>query len=75
MMNKLRIRWAGHVAHMGQKKNVCRITVGKPKRKRPLDVDGRVILRWIAERYGGVVWAGLIWLRIGMGVGFLYTWE
>jgi hypothetical protein len=31
-----RIRWVGHVAHMGKGRNVYRISVGKPKRKRPL---------------------------------------
>jgi len=30
------IRWAGHVASMGQTKNTYRILVGKPERKRTL---------------------------------------
>jgi hypothetical protein len=29
-----------------------------------LDVGGRIILRWIIEKYNRVVWTGLIWLRI-----------
>jgi hypothetical protein len=28
------MRWAGHVAHMEEKKNAYRILVGKPERKR-----------------------------------------
>jgi hypothetical protein len=28
--------WAGHVARMGEKRNVYRLLTGKPKRKRPL---------------------------------------
>jgi hypothetical protein len=38
-----RMRWAGHVARMGEKRDVYRL-VGKPERKRPL---GRPRLRWI----------------------------
>jgi hypothetical protein len=40
-----RLRWVGHVAHMGE----CRVFVGKPEGKRPLrrlsGIDGRIILR------------------------------
>jgi hypothetical protein len=39
-----RMRWAGHVARMGEKRNVYRLLVGKPERKRPL---GRPRSRWI----------------------------
>jgi hypothetical protein len=28
-------------------------------------VGGWIILRWILERQDGVVWTGLVWLRIG----------
>jgi len=31
-----RIRWAGHVANMGEKRVVYRVLVGKPEGKRPL---------------------------------------
>jgi hypothetical protein len=31
-----RMRWAGHVARMGAKRNAYRLLVGKPKGKRPL---------------------------------------
>jgi hypothetical protein len=30
------MRWVGHVANMGEKRNACRILVGKPEGKRPL---------------------------------------
>jgi hypothetical protein len=30
-----RIRWAGHVACMGEKRGIHRVFVGKPKEKRP----------------------------------------
>ena len=38
-----RIKWAGHVARMGEKRGVYRGLVGKPEGKRPL---GRPRLRW-----------------------------
>jgi hypothetical protein len=39
-----RMRWAGHVARMGEKGNVYRLLVGKPDGKRPL---GRPRRGWI----------------------------
>jgi len=32
-------------------------------------VDGRIILKWIFMKLGGVVWTGLIWLRVGQLAG------
>jgi hypothetical protein len=37
------MRWAGHVAHMGEDRGVHRVLVGKPEGKRPL---GRPRRRW-----------------------------
>jgi hypothetical protein len=31
-----RMRWAGHMAHMGEERKVCRVLVGKPVEKGPL---------------------------------------
>jgi hypothetical protein len=45
---KSRMRWAGNVARMGERRGVYRVSVGKPEGKRPLGrpgVDGRIILR------------------------------
>jgi len=38
-----RMRWAGHVARMGDRRGVFRVVVRKPQEKRPL---GRPRLRW-----------------------------
>jgi hypothetical protein len=38
-----RMRWAGHVACMGEGRNLCRVLVGKPEGKRPV---GRQKHRW-----------------------------
>jgi hypothetical protein len=48
-----RMRWVGHVARMGEKRNAYRILVGTPEGKRPLgrqDIGGWTILKWILER-------------------------
>ena len=39
-----RMRWAGHVAPMGEEREMYRVLVGKPEGKRPL---GRPRLRWV----------------------------
>jgi hypothetical protein len=31
-----RMRWTGHVERMGEKRNVCKVLIGKPEGKRPL---------------------------------------
>jgi hypothetical protein len=39
-----RMRWAGHVARTGEKRNAYRLLVGKPEGKRPLGSPRR---RWV----------------------------
>ena len=39
-----RMRWAGHVARMGEERGVCRVLVGKQEGKRPM---GRPRRRWV----------------------------
>jgi hypothetical protein len=39
-----RMRWAGHAARMGERRNAYRLLVGKPEGKRPL---GRPRRRWV----------------------------
>jgi hypothetical protein len=59
-----KIRWAEHVARIGEKRKVYRLLVGKPERKRPL---GRPRHRWVDNvkmdlleiGWGGVGWIGL----------------
>jgi hypothetical protein len=53
--------------------NAYRILVGMPEGKKPL---GRQRRRWVDNikmnlRWDGIVWIGLIWLRIGTSGGLL----
>jgi hypothetical protein len=44
-----RMKWAGHVARMGEGRGVYGVLVGKPERKRPLGrprLGGRITLIW-----------------------------
>jgi hypothetical protein len=63
MIKSRRMRWAGHVVSMGEKRGLCRVLVGKTERKRPLGrpgVDGRIILRWIFRKWE----VGMDWLDV-----------
>ena len=39
-----KMRWAGHVARMGEERGIYRVLVGKPEGRRPL---GRLRRRWV----------------------------
>ena len=68
------MRWAGHVARMGEERGANRVLVGKPEGKRPLgdlDLDGWIILGWISRRWDVGMWTGLGWPRTGTGGGRL----
>jgi hypothetical protein len=67
-----RMRWAGHVARMGEKRGAYRILVGRPEGRRPL---GRPRRRWEdnikIDLQEVETWTGLSCLRIGAGRGLL----
>jgi hypothetical protein len=53
MMKSRRMRWAVHVAGMGEKMNACRILVRTLKERddyEDLDLGRRIILSWIVEK-------------------------
>jgi hypothetical protein len=59
-----RMRWAGHVARMGEVRSAYNILVGRPEGRRPL---GRPRRRWednikmdLGEIVGGVDWIDLV---------------
>jgi hypothetical protein len=66
MIKSRRMRWVGHVARIGKKRNAYRILVGNTEEKRPL---GRPRRRWVDKikiDLRGIGWhggIGSIWLR------------
>jgi hypothetical protein len=65
-----RMRWAGHIASMGEGRGECRVLVGKRDHLEDLCVDVRIILKWI-KKLDGEAWTGSIWLSTGTGSGLL----
>jgi hypothetical protein len=59
-----RMRWAGHVARMGEKRNAYRLLVGKPEGKRPLGRPRRMWVDNIRMDLGEVEWGDVD--RIGL---------
>jgi hypothetical protein len=71
-----RMRWAGHLARMGEKRNAYMSSVGKPegrgsqhRLRRPVD---NIKLDLGDIGCDGVVWTGLVWLKIGRSGGLLW---
>jgi hypothetical protein len=68
------MRFVGHVARLGERRGIYRVSVGKPKGKRPpgrprLKLEDNIKMN--LQEVGCGVWTGLIWLRIGTGGGHL----
>jgi hypothetical protein len=64
VINSRRLRWAGHVARMGERRGAYRALVGNLREGNHLkdsDVNGRIILKWIFER---LEWVGLDWIDL-----------
>jgi hypothetical protein len=64
MIKSRRMRWAGNVAQMEEKRNVYRILVGKPEGKRPL---GRPRPRWVDNikvNLKETGWGGMDWIDL-----------
>jgi hypothetical protein len=58
------MRWAGHVARIGEKKNAYRILVGKPEGKTIL---GRPRRRWVNNikmDLRKIEWDGIDWIDL-----------
>jgi hypothetical protein len=66
VMKLRKVRWAGHVARMGDRTGTYRVLVGKPEGKRPV---GRPRRGWDDNIKMDLQEVGLIWLRTGAGDG------
>jgi hypothetical protein len=70
-----RVKWAAHVACGREGRGTCRVLVGKPEGRRPLERSRHKwedILKWIFKKWEGWgAWTGLICLGTGTGSGLL----
>jgi hypothetical protein len=64
MIKSRRMRWAGNIARMGEKRNAYRILVGKPEGKRPLGKPRRRWVESIKMDLRKVEWNGIQWLEL-----------
>jgi hypothetical protein len=68
------MKWAGHVALMGEMRHAHKIWMGDLKERdhlKDIDIDERIILERILGKWGGKVWTVCIWLSIGTSGGLL----
>jgi hypothetical protein len=63
MIKSRRMRWAGHVARMGEK-NTYRILVGNPEGKRPLGRSRRTWEDNIKLDLTEIGWDGMAWIDL-----------
>jgi hypothetical protein len=66
MIKSRRMRWAGHVAGMGETRNAYRILVGKPEGKRPLRTLRRKRVNNIKMDISAIGWDGMDWIVSGL---------
>jgi hypothetical protein len=59
-----RMRWAGHVARMGEERKVYKVLVRKPKGKKPLGRPRRRWEDWIRMDLGEIGLGGVDWIRL-----------
>jgi hypothetical protein len=71
-MIKSRMRWAGHVARMGKKRNAYRIFVEKPEGKRPLGRPRRMWVDNIKIDLREIEWDGVDWIDLAQD---RYQWR
>jgi hypothetical protein len=64
LMKSRRIRWVGHLSHMGNKRNADRIFVGKPEGKRPLGRPRRRLENNIKIDFREIGWGGMDWIDL-----------
>jgi hypothetical protein len=64
MMKSRRMRWAGHIARMGEKRNAYRILVGTPEGKRPLGRRRRIWVDNIQMYLREIGWDGIDWIDL-----------
>jgi hypothetical protein len=66
------MRWAGHVARIGEKRNTYRLLVGTPEGKRQLGSPRRRWVDNIRMDLGEVGWGDVDWIGLAQ---YRYRWR
>jgi hypothetical protein len=61
MIKSMRMRWAGHVDRLGEKRNACGGLVGKSERKRPPKRRWEDNIKMYLREIG---WSGVDWINL-----------
>jgi hypothetical protein len=64
IMNSRRMRWAGHVVRMGEKRNAYRLLMVKPEGKRPLGRPRRMWVDNIKTDLLEIGWGDVDWIAL-----------
>jgi hypothetical protein len=59
-----KMRWAVHVARMGEERNVYRVLMGKPEGKRPFGRQRRRWEDWIRMDLWEIGWGSVDWIQL-----------
>jgi hypothetical protein len=62
IMKSRRMRWTGHVARMGEKRNAYRLLVGTSEGRRPVERPRRRWVDNIKMHFLDIGWGGVDWI-------------
>jgi hypothetical protein len=63
------MRWARHVARMGEERKVYKVLVGKPEGKGPLGRPRRIWEDGIRMDFGETGWGSVEWIQLAQDKG------
>jgi hypothetical protein len=67
------MRWAGHVAHMGEERKMYRISVGKSEGKTPLERPRCRLVDGIRLDLRDIFWVSVKWIQLDQERGWWWA--
>jgi hypothetical protein len=74
MIKSRRMSWVGRIPRMGEKRSAYRILVRNSEEislLRRFGLRYGILLKYVLEKYDGLIWTRLIWLRRRTSGGFV----